>query len=88
MITWTSYMVRKAQLRGFALADIEEIVRYSNERYRDAITGRRIAIGRLQNILVLVAYEQTGEDVTPVTVHRTTRQQIHGRILSRRFVYE
>ena len=81
-------MLRKAQLRSFALAGIEEIVRYSSERYRDTITGRRIAIGRLRGILVLVAYEQHDDETIPVTVHETTRQQINERLRLGRYNHE
>jgi len=88
MIRWTRYMLRKSQLRGFALAGIEEIVRYSSERYCDSITGRRIAVGRIRGLLVLVAYEQQGEEMTPITVHETTRQQINERLRHGRFSHE
>ena len=38
-------MKYKARLRGFDLAKIEDIVKYSTERYFDTETGRQIAIG-------------------------------------------
>lgn len=81
-------MLRKSQLRGFALAGIEQIVRYSGERYRDSITGRRIAIGQIRGLLVLVAYEQQGDVMTPITIHETARQQINERLRVGTFVHE
>jgi len=34
-IVWTDYMKYRANLRGFDLAKIEDILRYSTERYFD-----------------------------------------------------
>jgi len=33
IVVWTEYMKYRARLRGFDLARVEEIVRYSSERY-------------------------------------------------------
>lgn len=38
-LAWTDYMKYRARLRGFDLAKIEHIVRYSGERYVDTVTG-------------------------------------------------
>ena len=51
-ITWTDYLRYKASLRGFDLPTVENIVRYSSERYFDAVTGRRIAIGSCNSKLI------------------------------------
>jgi hypothetical protein len=53
-IVWTDYMEYRARLRGFDLAKIEQIVRYSSERYFDTITGRAVAVGRHDEILVVI----------------------------------
>jgi hypothetical protein len=44
-------MKYKARLRGFELAIIENILKSSPERYFDAATGRRVAVGRHNNKL-------------------------------------
>ncbi len=75
-VEWTDYMKYKARLRGFDLAKIEEIVKHSVERYFDIETGRRVAIGHHDRMLVLVPYEATPDIITPITIHTTTRQQI------------
>ena len=84
-IVWTEYMRYRASLRGFDLAVIERILRNGAERYHDRSTGRRVAVGRHGDGLVLVPFEQEGEVITPVTVHATTRQQIQFRLNSGRF---
>lgn len=45
-IVWTDYFKYRASLRGFEIAKIENILRYSVERYVDTTTRRRIAVGR------------------------------------------
>ena len=87
-IIWTDYMVYRAELRGFALAGIERIMRYSPERYVDTLTGRLIAVGRIDDVLVMIPYERESRTVTPVTVHATTRQQINLRLKTGRFANE
>ena len=82
---WTDYMRYRAALRGFELAKIEAIVRFSIERYFDNETGRRIVIGHHGTKLVMIAYEVDGTSVTPITIHATTRQQIRFRIRTRRY---
>jgi len=84
-ITWTSYMKYRANLRGFDLAKIEDIIRYSTERYFDTITQRVIVVGRHDDRLVLIPYEEKGNEVTPITIHTTTRQQINFRLKAGRF---
>jgi hypothetical protein len=71
-------------LRGFDLQQLEEVIRYSGERYADAATGRRVAVGKHGRELVMIPFEEDGEAITPVTVHATTRQQISYRIKSGR----
>ena len=88
MIVWTDYLRYRAALRGFDLDDIESIVRYSDERYMDTLTLRRVAIGRSQGQLLMVPYDHEGETWKPVTVHATTRQQINTRLQSGRFRHE
>lgn len=85
MVIWTDYLKHRARLRGFDLAAIEQIVRFSEERYFDTTTQRMVAIGRQGSRLVMIAYEQEGETLTPVTLHATTRQQITFRLRTGRF---
>ena len=84
-ITWTSYMKYRAKLRGFDLAKIEDIIRYSTERYFDTITQRTIVVGRHDDRLVLIPYEEKRNKITPITIHTTTRQQINFRLKAGRF---
>ncbi|MBF0411829.1 MAG: hypothetical protein HQK70_03850 [Desulfamplus sp.] len=88
-IVWTDYFKYRAKLRGFNLSNVEEILRYSNERYYDTATGRVVVIGKDTNLMVMIPYETAGNDIlTPITIHSTTRQQINYRIKSGRFKNE
>jgi hypothetical protein len=87
-IIWTDYMQYRARLRGFDLARVEHIVRYSRERYFDTVTGRLIAVGRIDDLLVIIPYDTDQGSITPVTIHATTRQQINFRLKTGRFINE
>ena len=87
-VEWTDYMKYRAGLRGFDLAKIEEIVKYSMERYFDTETGRRIVIGHHDRILVMIPYEANPDLITPITIHTITRQQIRFRIQTGRYTLE
>ncbi len=78
----------RATKRKFNLEQVEQVIRYSGERYYDTITGRNIAIGKIGRGLVMIPYESHNNTVTPVTIHATTRQQINSRIKSGRFTNE
>ena len=87
-IIWSDYIKYKADLRGFELTTMENILRYSGEKYYDTITRRMIAIGRHDEHLVMVPYEEKGNAIIPVTIHATTRQQINTRLKTGRFIHE
>lgn len=87
-IVWTEYVEYRARLRGFDLVKIEQIVRHSGERYIDTVTGRLIAVGHIDNMLVMIPYDTEQGTITPVTIHATTRQQINFRIETKRFINE
>ena len=87
-IVWTEYTKYRLSLRGYALTTVEQILRYSSERYVDTVTGRVVAIGRHQKLLVMIPYEPKGRTLTPVTIHAISRQQINSRIKSGRFKNE
>ena len=87
-LVWTDYMKYRATLRGFDLIKVEDIVRYSPERYFDTQTGRWIVIGHHGKKLVMIAYETEQDTATPITIHPTTRQQIRFRIRTRRYTLE
>lgn len=87
-IIFTDYLKYRAQLRGFDLTIIESIVRFSQERYVDSETYRLIVVGQHENKLVMIAYEETDGDITPVTIHATTRQQIKFRLTTGRLSYD
>ena len=72
-IEWTDYMRYRVRLRGFNFATVEQIVRYSNERYVDMSTGRFVAVGRYDQHLVMIPYEQEANTISPVTIHVTSR---------------
>lgn len=84
-IVWTEYVEYRAGVRGFDLAVIEQIVRFSPERYVDTATGRFVAIGWHRRQLVMVPYERRGNTLTPVTIHATSRKQTNSRVKSGRF---
>ena len=88
IVQWTDYLKYRAKLRGFDLAKIENIVKYSTERYSDAVTGSRVAVGRHDDRLVMIPYEVEEKLITPVTIHVTNRQQINFRLRTGRFTYE
>ena len=64
-------MKYRIRYRNFDIENIEEIVRYSNERYFDTITLKKIVIGKYNNKLILIPYEENENEVIPVTVHLT-----------------
>ena len=86
-IAWTEYLKYRAALRGFDLAQVEQIVKSSKERYMDTATNRQVVIGRCGRTLVLIPYEISGDVLTPVTIHATTREQIELRLKIGRFVH-
>lgn len=86
-IVWTDYMKYRAELRGFELPKIENILRYSGEIYFDTATQRLIAVGKHDERLVIIPYEKHGSEITPVSIHATTRQQINFRLKTGRFIY-
>lgn len=87
-IVWTEYMRYRLKLRGYDLATVEHILRYSSERYVDTVTGRPVVIGWHGKLLVMIPYEREGGTLTPVTVHATNRLQINSRLKSGRFENE
>jgi hypothetical protein len=88
MIHWTDYLKYRAALRGFDLEKLEAIVRYSTERYFDTETERHVVVGRHNLQLVIIPYEVNSENITPVTVHPISRQQVKFRLNTRRFIHE
>lgn len=85
-IVWSDYLLYRAQLRGFDLLIIENILRYSDERYYDTETDRIIVVGKHGNQLVIIPYERDNDLLIPVTIHATTRQQIRFRLRTGRFI--
>lgn len=73
-------------MRGFSLEKIEEILRYSSERYFDSVTLRMVVVGRHDDRLVIIPYDKDNTTIIPVTVHATNRQQIRFRVKSGRFI--
>ncbi len=88
MIIWTDYMNYRLQLRGFDYNEGEKVIKYTPERYFDTSTSRQIAVGYHKKLLVMIPYEQNGSDITPVTIHATSRHQINLRLKSGRYKNE
>jgi len=85
---FTDYLKYRAELRGFDLTQVEHILRYSQERYFDIETHRLIVVGEQGNKLVMIPYEESETEITPITIHATTRQQIKFRLTTGRLTYE
>ena len=85
---FSDYVKRKAQLREFDLTKIEQILRYSEERYFDTVTHRMIIVGKHEKRLVIIPYEKSIDSIMPITIHTTTRQQLKFRLKTGRFIYE
>jgi hypothetical protein len=77
-IVWTDYVKYRVSLRGY---DFKKLT----ERYLDNETGRTIVVGRHEERLVMIPCEGEGNEIIPVTVHATTRQQIRFRLRTGRF---
>jgi len=84
-IVWSEYMKYRIKLRGFSLGKVEEILKYSAERYFDNSSHRMVAVGKHDNRLVIIPYDQENDAITPATIHATSRQQIKFRLNSGRF---
>ncbi len=87
-IIWSSYLKYRANLRNFNLDKIEDIIRFSSERYYDTETNRSIAVGKHYETLVIIPYEVQGNRIQPITIHATTRQQIKFRLKTGRFIIQ
>ncbi len=62
-------------------------MRHSAEKYHDTATQRLIVVGKHDDKLVIIPYEKHGKEISPVTIHATTRQQINFRLKTGRFIY-
>jgi hypothetical protein len=87
-IQWTNYLKYRAELRGFDLTRLENILRHSEERYFDTETERTIVVGRHDKQLVMIPYEVKEDSIIPITVHAITRQLIRLRLRTGRFTNE
>lgn len=87
-IIWSDYLLYRAELRGFDLERIEQILKYSTERYYDTASDRLIVVGKHEDCLVIIPYEQSSDSITPITIHATTRQQIRFRLRTGRFIID
>jgi hypothetical protein len=85
-IIWTSYLRYRVIQRGFDLDLIENILRFSSERYYDVETDRAIVVGKHGEKLVVIPYEQSENTITPITIHATTRQRIRFCLKTGRFI--
>lgn len=87
-INISDYLRYRAKTRGFDLTAIENILRYSQERYFDNDTHRYVAVGKHNDSLLMIPYEQSVDGITPITVHTTTRQQLKFRLKTGRLSHE
>ena len=51
---FSEYLKYRVETRGYDLGKIENILKFSTERYLDTITNRMIAIGRRDKRLVMI----------------------------------
>ncbi len=63
---FTDYIKYRVALRGFNLDKIENILRYSQEKYFDVETQRKIVIGMHDDNLVMIPYEIKEENIIPL----------------------
>ena len=82
----SDYLAYRAHVRSFNVSLIEQIVRYSEERYFDTMTQRMVVVGKHADQLVMIPYEETDATITPVTIHAITRQQIRFRVNTGRLI--
>jgi hypothetical protein len=61
-------MQYRAELRGFDLRSLENIIRFSGSRYNDTVTGSQIVVGKPNQELVMIPYEINEDSLTPNTV--------------------
>ena len=87
-ILFTEYMNYRTVQRNYRRERIEEILRYSAERYYDTETGRKVVVGVHEGTLIMIPFEESETSITPITVHATTRQQLRFRLHTRRFANE
>ena len=87
-VVWSDYMKYRARLRKFEVEKIEDIIRFSGERYFDVSTRRIVVVGKHDVRLVMIPCEKTKNEIKPITIHVTTRQQINFRLKAGRFIYE
>ena len=88
-VVWTDYFKYRVKLRGFNLTNVEEILRYSTERYYDTVTDRLVVVGKDADVMVMIPYETDEESaITPITIHAISRQQIKYRVKSGRYQNE
>ena len=79
-VTITDYLKYRCKMRGFDTSSIEYIVRHSSERYYDTETRRNVVVGNHKNILVLIPFEESENEIKPITVHAISRKQIRFRL--------
>lgn len=59
------YLKFRADLRGFDLLLIEQVIRHDSERYYDVETQRVIVVGEHGNKLVMIPYHETETELIP-----------------------
>ncbi len=85
---FSEYLRYRVETRGYDIGKIEDILKFSTERYLDTITNRMIAIGKHDKRLVMIPYEISKNSIKPVTIHATSRQQINFRLKAGRLKNE
>jgi len=89
-IRFIDYFLDRLRFREIPEAVVERVLREATQRYTDAETGRYIAVkevkyGRRRRRL-MVAYEEQGNEIIPVTVHPVTKRQVQSRIKRQRWI--
>jgi hypothetical protein len=89
-VQYIDYFLDRLRFRKIPQAVAERVLCEATERYFDVETGRFIAIKEVQygrrKKRLMVAYEEQGNEVTPITVHAVTKRQVQSKIERLRWI--
>jgi hypothetical protein len=89
-IRYIDYFLDRLKFRRIPKEVVEKVLQEATERYFDVETSRFIAVkevkyGRRIRRL-MVAYEEHGVEIVPVTAHTVTKRQVNSRIKRLRWI--
>jgi len=89
-IRYTDYFLDRLRVRNIPKAVVAEILHGAIERYFDVETGRFVRVKRVKYKgrykRLMVAYEETENEMTAVTIHSVTKRQVQSRIKRQRWI--